>query len=326
MQIFLQNGTIANNFNNELNQCFYIMKNDLALQPEYIYNGDSILYDVDSELVILYDKFRDILFDDIDEYYSKLSLMPIFVQEAGQDSDSSLTSDEFTKLVNKLQPLIGNDLIKFLYLVDCQYLISTIQNLLTGINDCFTNFFINLCQDKLISPPTEKTTIIWQTSATSRSLSSTLETYFIKSYSILDIITKILYEINNPISNFEKYNNLKCKNILWGDRKHLKFNDITNTLFEICPLVKTIESLRNEAVHNGSWEYNPKVFFSFKEGILIEKYMLFPDLKDGMLATVKNRRHFFGNNLKVNDTFPKIHIELLSRLLNTVKKINLGVI
>lgn len=327
MKIFLQNGTITDNFSNELSKYFYIIKNDLAIQQKYIYNGDSILYDLDSELVLLYDKFRDLLFDDIDKYYNKLKLMPIFVKEAGQDSDSSLTSDQFTKLINEFYPKIGSDLIKYLYLADCQYLINTIQNLIAGVNDCFINFFVNLCQYEIINDLSkDEDAVIWQSSNNSTILSSLLETYFIKSYSILDILTKIVYELHNPLKEFEKYKKLNCSEILWGNRKKLEIINTVNTLWEDCLLVKTIESLRNESVHNGAWEYCPKVFFAFQKGNLIEKYMLFPDLNNGRLSNVKNRRHFFGKNLKVNNILPNIHIELLTRLLNTVKNINQGVI
>ena len=54
----------------------------------------------------------------------------------------------------------------------------------------------------------------------------------------------------------------------------------------------------------------------------MEKYMLFPDIRQNHLATVKNRRHFFSDDLKVNDIFPKLHAELCGRILNTVKLLN----
>ena len=49
--------------------------------------------------------------------------------------------------------------------------------------------------------------------------------------------------------------------------------------------------------------------------------MLFPDMDQGHLATVKNRKHFFFSNVKINDILPKLHLEFKVRLLNTLNKI-----
>ena len=72
-------------------------------------------------------------------------------------------------------------------------------------------------------------------------------------------------------------------------------------IFEDCIVIKQIEALRNEAVHNGTWEFAPKVFLRIEDSTIIERYMLFPDFEEGDLATVKNRRHFFSSGTKVND-------------------------
>ena len=99
-------------------------------------------------------------------------------------------------------------------------------------------------------------------------------------------------------------------------------NNTLGTVFEKCDLISTIESLRNEVVHNGSWELNPKVFIAFERGFIRERYMLFPDILQGHLATVKNRRHFFGDGTKVNEILPQIHTNYRLRILNTLKLFN----
>ena len=113
----------------------------------------------------------------------------------------------------------------------------------------------------------------------------------------------------------------KCRYLIWIKKK-LAVNEKPDTIFEKSELVKIVESLRNEVVHNGSWEPNPKVFIRFLNGKIVEKYMLFPDIERGHLATSKNRRHFFSNGTKVNDIFPKIHHDFCQKLLNTVDCLN----
>ncbi|MDO0825414.1 hypothetical protein [Desulfosporosinus nitroreducens] len=107
-----------------------------------------------------------------------------------------------------------------------------------------------------------------------------------------------------------------------GTRKDLKINGTNQTVFEKCDLISTIEALRNKVVHNGSWELNPKVFIVRNEGVDVERFMLFPDIEQGHLATVKNRRHFFGVGEKVNDILPKIHMAYMNHVLNTSKALN----
>jgi len=80
--------------------------------------------------------------------------------------------------------------------------------------------------------------------------------------------------------------------------------------------------MRNEVVHNGSWELNPKAYTRFEKGKPVERFMLFPDISQGRLSKVKGRNHFFGDGTKVNDILPRIHEEYKRRLLNTIRLLN----
>ena len=210
------------------------------LTDRYIYPGDSIKYELDNALVGLYDIFRDFLFSDTDEYYRELKFLPLWTQHAGQDSDFSFSAEDFRECIVKSD--LPN-LYRHLYLVDCQFLVGTVQNLLCAMEDAFINYY------KTIS-------------------SFRLEKHYI--------------DVTNP-------------------------DDIIVMLSEI--------------VHNGTWELSPKIFIKFKDGMEEERFMLFPDMEQGHLATVKNRKHFFSSNIKVNDILPKIHKEFKMRILETISQI-----
>lgn len=300
---------------------FFIVNYEMNGEKKFYYKNDEILLNLDCELVNLYDKFRDIYFPDTESYYNQIYSIPIFVQESGQSSDFPIDTITFNNLINKYIEIFGSDLYRHLYLVDCQYIIGTIQNHLCEMNDLFIRFYVDICETKIICKEEFKNKIFHLVSLESRLLSATVEAYFIKAYSILDLLTKIIYEIENPIKKFEKYEKLISNDKIWGDRKKTKFNNETETLFEECELVKIIESLRNEAVHNGSWELNPKLFVVNKENSITEKFMLFPDFEQGRLSCVKNRKHFFSKNTKINDIFVNLHFDFLNKLLKTVKKI-----
>ena len=323
MKTYFQNGTSGDiEFFPDYVKNFCVQK---MLEPsveKYIYTGDSIKYELDSELVILYDKLRDLLFKDVDKYYSELAVMPIFVQDAGYDSDCMLDTESFLKLVEEYKDKVPN-LYKHLYLVDIQFLIATVQNLLEGMDYSFTNYFIQISSIELKNHLTDKKdTMLMLTSQESRYLSSLLESYFTKAYSILDILTKICYEFEYKYDSFENFKKTKSANILWGDRKRLSIKDETDTVFIRSDTVKLIESLRNEVVHNGSLEQNPKVYISLKDNEIVERFMLLPDYINGNLLTVKNRKHFFSDGNKVNDILPELHIAYLREIISTIKHLN----
>ena len=324
MRVYLSNGTVIDPpFCNLDRSLFYIQKLTSDEQDKYIYPGDSLFYELDSQLVELYDKFRDLFFPDTKQYYDELDFMPIFVQSAGQDSDCALSSEQFSLFLQNVDYSELPNINRHLYLVDCQYLIGTIQNLLMGMEDAFIHYFIRLPLIQPIIPLEETNTkVLMQSSVETINLSCTLENYFVKAYSILDMLCKIAFEIQRPQESFSEYKKLKSTSILWGNRKQIDIQGTTGTVFDNNDLIRKIESIRNEIVHNGTWELRPKVFIRTEKCAIVERFMLFPDFSQGHLATVKNRRHFFGSGIKVNEILPIIHQEYRTQILNTVKHLN----
>lgn len=301
---------------------FYIQEIDPDAPDRYVYPNDNIKYELDDALVSLYDKFRDVFFPNTSLYYAELSSLPIWVQEAGQNSDCSISAKTFEQWSQPERQKDCSNLFRHLYLVDCQFLVGTIQNLLQGMDSAFVSYYISISSIGNNIRASGPNSTMFQMSPSVTSISSLLESYFTKAYSILDMLSKIGYELENPQDDFAMYHKLKSAKLLWGSRKNLKINNTRGTLFEDCEIVRMIESLRNELVHNGSWELNPKVFVRFQDNIIVEKFMLFPDISDGHLATVKNRRHFFETGSKVNYILPKFHQEFNHRLLQTVLLLN----
>lgn len=302
---------------------FLIQKLENAPLDKYIYQGDSINYMLERECVCLYDTFRDMVFDNQNEYYREVNSLPIWVQEAGQNSDCSISANTFEQWIRESKV---HNLYKHLYLVDCQFLVGTIQNLLCALEDSFIRYYKIIASlegdDRYRSELTDEDGTIMLLSETATRAASMIETYFIKAYSILDILCKVCYEIQFIQKDFSSYKRIKSADILWGERKKLTINNTKNTIFEKCELISTIEAIRNEIVHNGTWELNPKIFIRFENGQVQERFMLFPDFTQGHLTTVKSRKHFFSSGIKVNDVLYQIHSEFKRRLLNTVALIN----
>lgn len=89
----------------------YIVENSAEFQIQemmggelinrFFYPGDAINYTLDEKLVSLYDTFRDMVFDDANQYYSEVNILPIWVQEAGQNSDCSVSAELFGEWISK---------------------------------------------------------------------------------------------------------------------------------------------------------------------------------------------------------------------------------
>ena len=288
---------------------------------KYVYKGDSIRDSLNYELVELYDKFRDLLFPDTEKYYEQIDSVPIFVREAGYNSDCSLSSEQLLELIDIFKDTVP-DLYKHLYLVDIQFLIATIQNLLDSMNYAFTNYYVEISKINVTDIlRSDADTTLMLNSYEARCLSSLVESYFTKAYSILDMLTKIEYEFEHKYDTFDSFKKTKSANILWGDRKKLNI-ETQNTIFSRSNTVKLIESLRNEVVHNGSIEENPRVFIRFENNQIAERFMLIPDHTDGLLVTSKSRKHFFSQENKANYVLPTIHFDYLNEVLSTIKYLN----
>ena len=302
---------------------FFIQDLGSRNPDRYIYPNYLIKYELDNELVLLYDTLQDLYFEDDDNYYNEIYNLPIWIREAGHSSSCDIKTDTFKELINKENSVHIPNLYKHLYLIDCQFLVETIGNLLSSMEDAFIRYYVTLATlniDDRVHESVDGTLCV--ISEVSRCASSLLETYFTKAYSILDVICKISFEIQNKNEDFDSYRKIKSANKLWGNRKKLLINETKNTLFEPCDSIRMIESLRNEFVHNGTWELNPKIYVHFDNENIEEIFMLFPDMFEGRLANVKGRRHFFSDRIKVNEVLPIIHLEFKKRLLCTVKLLN----
>ena len=150
---------------------------------------------------------------------------------------------------------------------------------------------------------------------------SFLYNFIIQSYSAFDILTKIAYELEHLKSCDVSYAKLASNGILYGYRNHLNLN-VSGTVFERCRTTSIIENLRDELVHNATWEMNPKIFIATDDGSLTSRYIFFPDLTaEGTLVSYKNRKRFFAQGNKVNDELPRLYFDIMQRILTTLEKL-----
>ena len=129
------------------------------------------------------------------------------------------------------------------------------------------------------------------------------------------------YELEHLKNCESSYAKLASRKILYGDKKELKVDPV-GTVFEKCRTTSIIENLRNEIVHNATWEMSPKIFIDVCEGVIASRYIFFPDFTaEGTLVTFKNRKRFFADGVKVNDVLPNLYFDVMKRICETLRKL-----
>ena len=204
---------------------------------------------------------------------------------------------------------------KYAYVADCQSLVNTLQELIIGCHSSFVGFDKHLCT---LNDTPEMGNPYYECGPEVHMVYSFLYSFIIQIYSVFDILTKIAYELEHIKSCDHSYAKLASGKILYGDKKDLAI-DIAGSVFEKCRTTSIIENLRNELVHNATWEMNPKIFIIVDNGQIVGRYIFLPDFTaEGTLVTFKNRKRFFADGKKVNDELPVLYFDVLQRVYNTL--------
>jgi len=286
------------------------------LNDKLTFPGDGIFYDLNSFIVSQYDYFQDKYFPD-GSYYSQIASRPLWLSNAGIDADFQIDKKTFEKLIAENCNELNN---KILLLHDTFSILSSIQNRIIETKSLFCLFFRSLCElNEQHLRLAEDDGLYWMAGYKTSTVYSYLENIIIKIYAIFDLLTKILIEKNAIYEDFHKYPVLKSKGIIYGDR--LKYIDerYQDTIFNPKDAVLQIINLRNEIIHNGSLEYQAKVFFEISEKKLVGKYILLIDSTNGSIDCVKNRRRFYSKGTRINQELPNLYLNIINKIFETMK-------
>ena len=327
-KIYLQNGTLAETFSPDTESMFYIRLDEFDGIRLLRHTADSLNPMVYDALTDLSELFTSRMFGNKMEYELRVPFLPPWTYGAGLYSDLSMSASSMEKEVSKIKDPV---LYKALYLHDCHFLGEIVQNLSSSMEKAFVNYYIKLSgfQDQYgelrVVNDDGDLSVVAIASEESREISTLIETYFLKAYSILDTMSKICYEFQfmdpDMRGDITEYKGLKSAGISFADRSKLSLNGAEGTLFEDCELIQMIQTIRNEMIHTGVLEFCPNVFLKRRKKVPIERYMLFPDMKQGHLDQCMNRNHFYSERVKINDTLPGIHKEFQARLFITADRL-----
>lgn len=261
--------------------------------------NDDGLYDVEEECVGLHSDIAGRIFGDLSSYHAQLPMAPIFLSEAGLNSESSIGRDAFEKLL--VQYVDFPELNRFLYLYDVRSLVSAVQESTKEVSQLTGEFYRILNLEPFFIPDiAQENGIRWSTSANVTKLTSTLGFLFIRLHSLLDYLAKLAREIEGLQSEFKSYPRLASSGFLFGHRKRLRMGAPVGSLFEPCDEVVEVELLRNLLIHDGLLDDMPKAYEVMADGVTVERFVLLPDRRDGKFERFKNRHRFYGREDKIN--------------------------
>jgi hypothetical protein len=276
--------------------------------------------DIDFKLISLTHKVADVVFGSIQNLYNIIPLKLTLFAFAGIDAEIKVSKQEFEKWIDFEK---SEETHKLLFFYDFQNLVGALQNLVQESRFLFCNFYkiLNMNSFMLIDKPMQPNMVMFASGQLIINIFSTINHLFINLASQLDFITKIAVELENLPNNFNEYPKLKSKGILYGDVKRIKTINFDNTLFDRKDDLKLILSLRNEIIHNASFENIPKVYQVFKNNVMIEKFILIPDNTKGIFDSYKNRNRFFNNDVKLNELLQTLVPDFWNKMEMTIDKL-----
>jgi len=277
-------------------------------------------YGIEEQCVRLHDELAASIFGSADRYYALLPSAPVFLAEAGLNSESTLGRDQFEKLLPKFAKF--PELNRFLYLYDCRMLVSAIQTCTSEVCQLVAEFYRILNLEPFFTPgiPLEDGTR-WTASRNVTFLNATLGFLFIRMHSLLDYLTKVAREVESLRTDFATYPKLASSNVMFGDRHKLRIGNQAGTLFETCDEVAEVERIRNLLIHDGLLDDVPKAYEVIKKGATIERFVLMPDASGAQFERFKNRRLFYSREDKINLRLTGLVRAFQARQIETLKAI-----
>ena len=275
---------------------------------------------IDFKLISITNKVVTKLFGSPQKMYNILYTKSMIYSYAGVDAEIKISKTDFEKWFNSESSEETN---KLLFYYDFQNLVGSLQNLIQESRYIFCEFYKTLNENSfmLSQNPINSDGMMFASGQLVTTIFSKINHLFINLVSQLDFITKIALELQSLPDDFKEYPKLKSNNILYGNLKKIHNMDFSKTIFEKTDDIKLIISLRNEIIHNASFENIPKVYQVFKDNKMIEKFIFIPDSTNGIFDSFKNRNRFFNNEIKLNEILPELVTEFWKKMEFTIDRL-----
>lgn len=276
------------------------------------------LLNLNSLEVELHEVITHRVFEGID-YYSIAGMMPMWIRNGGHSQEGSCSKEIFESLINTN----NNELThRALYYHDCEMLMSSFQNR-TSVLERLINRIYEILTPTLSRNINEYEEVAFGIGKQGIDVYTYLNSLIITLASSFDLITKVAYELQEMDKiNYESYSDMRSANITYGKRKWLEERlRVKGSLFakQESTCIRTIESLRDEIIHNGSLDFHYALYHG-AIGDRIEQWIFFPDMNEsGTLKNIKARKKFYPDCTRTfNIILPTLILEVIACLDKTL--------
>ena len=270
----------------------------------------------------LYDAIEDYLFQNIYAGRVRLNVeWSQWIMKLGRQPELRLSKTQY----ETLKASVSNPIInKYLYFYDLCHVISALQDRLESTRD-----FMKLFYDKM--PSTEHYKDCDYDGATKycggeeTEIHAILNAIFVSLASVLDLLSKIAKEQCCEY-DFANYSRMESYKTIYNTSNPARnVNPLLSnidTIFMPSPELVTIESFRNDYVHNGSWDLRTGVYVGRVKGVPSDVFICCPDLTtNGGFESCGSRNKFYSQGIKINVIIPDLVLKVVTKVKNTIDQL-----
>ena len=265
--------------------------------------------------------FKDIIFRGCNQFDRDYSRVPCWVRDAGNTAECGWTKEEFETYVRNYEDY--EIVHRWLYYYDCDMLVCALCDRFKMIASMLRVFYCHFPSESPCKMEDFKHATI-AVSSHDTICFACVNSIFLYLASSFDILSKLYVEFRDHEKlDFSKYPNMISRKVLLGSIGKTN-SDIAGTLFEKPLCVKTISSIRDRLVHNGSFDFIQMVYDCYDgPNGHSEAAILFPDMENGLFITSKNRKNFYSQSKRLNLLLPGLLTEVLDVMETTINKLSI---
>ena len=277
---------------------------------------DSIQGQIHSRLIDLDNLIIERLFGNQSAYYSILRFCPTAISEGGFSPEMTFDRNSFANYVKRFS---FEEARRLIYLDDLRYLTESFGETYNQAVSSLRVVFRALGE---IEPIGDISNGLFNVSSPkSHSMMREVESFIIRLYSSLDILSRLLFELDRIPNRFESlkkirsdksalYSTFRSKGPHSGDEGHI-CNHFPEALY--------LEDLRNEIVHNRAFENSATCYISLENGIVKERFFFLPDSdENGRLTRWNGRCRFYSQQNIGTERLSSLYREISIRISNSL--------
>lgn len=268
----------------------------------------------------LYHSIDNFIFQDID-YSRVISIMPQWIADGGISPELNCTKEWYEKLRRKeTHPIFG----RFIYHYDLWSKVAAMQDRLNAVK-MFMRQLYNIVPCTAKYEESQYTSAARCIGARETEAHILLNSVFVAYASVFDIMTKIAIEqFEFTKYDFGNYRKMKSADIIY--KKSLNNIDPSlkaeGMLFSEPPIIRKIETFRNEFVHNGPWDLRCSVYNTAVDGEPADVIIYSPDMDErGYFISSGSRNKFYSQANRINIKLPNMIQEATIVLKNTIEQL-----